>query len=548
MTNKDIARKFSLLGKLMELHGENAFKTKSYTNAYITLRKHPQQIQSMSAEEISQIEGVGKTISSKITELVGTGEIESLNQYLEMTPPGIIDMLGIKGFGAKKITTIWKELKIESVGELLNAIQENKLLALKGFGAKTQASLKEQLEYHVESMHKMHYADARMLSDELLGQMRAAYPEEQFSTTGPIHRQAQIVEQIDVITTLSEKEMSDFLGKNDEIIEVDSSYHFRNISLAVSYCDADIFYYDIVRKSCPEKFWNTLTIAKGKYDNEESVFTRNELPYIIPEYRENHNAEHWQSEYQRQNIITEEAIRGCIHNHSTHSDGLNTIAQMTEACIDAGYEYLVMTDHSKSAFYANGMSIEELMQQSDEIRSIDQKQNDIRVFTGVESDILSNGDLDYPDHILSELDVIIASVHSNLKMDEQKATTRLLRAIENPYTSILGHPTGRLLLSRKGYTIDHMAIINACADNNVAIEINANPNRLDIDWTYIRYAMSKGVLLSINPDAHSIAGIADTQYGVSVARKAGLTSQYCLNAFDLEEFEEWMMDQHDKRR
>ncbi|NNF21185.1 MAG: PHP domain-containing protein, partial [Saprospiraceae bacterium] len=182
-----------------------------------------------------------------------------------------------------------------------------------------------------------------------------------------------------------------------------------------------------------------------------------------------------------------------------------------------------------------------------EVRQLDQSNPDIRLFSGIESDILANGDLDYTDDVLAELDVVIASVHSNLKMDEEKATNRLLAAIENPFTSILGHPTGRLLLSRKGYPVDHKKIIDACAANNVCIEINASPYRLDLDWRWIQYAMEKDILLSINPDAHSVEGINDIFYGVCAARKGGLSKYSCLNAFDVEEFEEWLIEQHQKR-
>ena len=249
-----------------------------------------------------------------------------------------------------------------------------------------------------------------------------------------------------------------------------------------------------------------------------------------------------------QNVITEDQIRGSIHNHSTYSDGVNTLEEMLDACMDKSYEYFAITDHSKSAFYANGLKEPELMQQLDEIRDLDQKESDIRFFSGIESDILSSGALDYADDVLAELDVIVASVHSNLKMDEKKATKRLITAIENPYTSILGHPSGRLLLSRQGYPLDYTKIIDACAANGVAIELNANPNRLDMDWRWIAQAIEKEVLISINPDAHSIKGLDDMTYGVACARKAGLPTAYCLNAMDVDEFEEWLEEQHGKRR
>jgi len=267
---------------------------------------------------------------------------------------------------------------------------------------------------------------------------------------------------------------------------------------------------------------------------------KNGYPYYIKEYREEENISVLDRYPGDSSIIIMDDIKGCIHNHSTYSDGMNTLEEMLLAAADKSYEYFVITDHSKSAFYADGLIEETLYQQLDEIRDLDQKHDHIRLFSGIESDILSDGSLDYTDDMLAELDVIIASVHSNLKMDEAKATQRLITAIENPYTSILGHPTGRLLLSRTGYPIDYHKVIDACADNNVAIELNANPSRLDLDWRLIDYATNKGVLISINPDAHSVKGIEDIAYGVASARKAALPRSYCLNAMDVEEFEEWL--------
>ncbi|RMG76580.1 MAG: PHP domain-containing protein, partial [Bacteroidetes bacterium] len=222
--------------------------------------------------------------------------------------------------------------------------------------------------------------------------------------------------------------------------------------------------------------------------------------------------------------------------HSTYSDGVNSIREMAEYARDLGYQYLVMSDHSKSAFYANGLKEDRLRRQWDEIDALNRELAPFTIFKSIESDILSNGDLDYEPDILAQFDLVIASVHSNLRMDKEKATRRLLAAIENPHTTILGHPTGRLLLSREGYPIDHQLIIDACAEHGVAIELNANPYRLDLDWSWIPYAIEKGVLISINPDAHSTAGIHDIHFGVLSARKGGLSKAACLNAKDLDAF------------
>jgi DNA polymerase (family 10) len=238
-------------------------------------------------------------------------------------------------------------------------------------------------------------------------------------------------------------------------------------------------------------------------------------------------------------LINWHDLKGTLHNHSTWSDGVNSIEEMALYCRDTlKLEYLGMCDHSKSAFYAKGLSIERVLQQHEEIDALNKKLEGFRIFKGIESDILYDGGLDYPDEILQKFDFVVASVHSILKMDEEKATSRLITAIENPYTNILGHPTGRLLLSRAGYPIDYKKVIDACAANNVVIEINANPLRLDLDWRWHQYALDKGVMLSINPDAHRIEGFTDMHYGVLVARKGGLYKEKCFNALSLAEITE----------
>jgi DNA polymerase (family 10) len=239
-------------------------------------------------------------------------------------------------------------------------------------------------------------------------------------------------------------------------------------------------------------------------------------------------------------LVNEKDLKGILHNHSTYSDGVNTLREMAEHVQSLGYAYFAICDHSRSAFYANGLQVERVLEQMDEIEAINRQMAPFKVFKGIESDILGDGSLDYEDDILSRFDLVVASIHSNLRMDEEKAMTRLLRAIENPYTRILGHPTGRLLLARQGYPVDHRKLIDACAANGVAIELNANPLRLDIDYTWLDYCMEKGVWVAINPDAHSRAQVGYVRYGVYAARKGGLKASQCLNALSLEEFSAWL--------
>ena len=279
---------------------------------------------------------------------------------------------------------------------------------------------------------------------------------------------------------------------------------------------------------------------KGLND-ESQIFTKANLPFVEPELREQAWALDLAANHALPTLVETIDIKGVVHAHSTYSDGLNTLREMAEHSKNLGYRYLAISDHSKAAFYANGLKEDRLEAQWAEIDLLNQELAPFKIFKSIECDILSEGMLDYDEATLSRFDLVIASVHSNLKMDEAKATHRLLKAVENPHTRILGHPTGRLLLSRLGYPIDHLKIIDACAANNVAIELNANPYRLDLDWTWIPYAVEKGVLISINPDAHSIAGINDIRFGVFSARKGALAKENCLTCFDLEQFDKWVV-------
>ena len=264
------------------------------------------------------------------------------------------------------------------------------------------------------------------------------------------------------------------------------------------------------------------------------------LQYIVPELREGLQEAELAREGKLPELIQFSDLKGVLHNHTTYSDGVHTLKEMADHCKGLGYEYLGICDHSKTAVYANGLSIDRVLEQQLEIDRLNAGYQGFRIFKGIESDILGDGSLDYPEEILKTFDFVVASVHSNLKMSEEKATERLIKAIENPYTTILGHPTGRLLLARPGYPVDHKKIIDACAANRVSIELNAHPYRLDIDWRWIPYCLEKGVAVSVNPDAHHREGFQDMYYGICAARKGMLTRQTCLNAMGLQEFEAYL--------
>lgn len=549
MNNKEIARAFSELAKLMELHNENSFKIKSYSNAYLNIRKLPDALSEMTTEEIDNIPGIGSAISAKIQELLEKGTMNTLEKYREMTPEGVREMLEVNGLGPKKVEAIWKKLEITTVGELLYACNENRLVELSGFGAKTQAEVKARIEFYYNASGKLLYANAIKLAQDILTQLKKSAPKGFFELTGDLRRTMPVVEKIEILfkdhveENTVFKEIGEVVSSDGKIIEVKTQ---NDILIYFNAATESDYGNELLTSTGPTSFLdqfksNTSFDLNGQYSSELSIFEKVSLPYILPELRDNDEVvNNWLNTSKLPDLIELEDIKGILHNHSTWSDGINTLEEMAEAVKSSGFKYFGITDHSKSAFYANGLNIDRVYMQLEAIDKLNENYNDFKVFKGIESDILSDGSLDYPDEVLSQFDFIVASVHSNLNMDLQKATSRLLKAIENPFTRILGHPTGRLLLSRKGYPIDHKIIIDACALNDVVIELNANPYRLDIDWTWIPYALEKGVMISINPDAHNKNGIKDVAYGVIAARKGGLTSEFCLNAMTLDSFKAWI--------
>jgi DNA polymerase (family 10) len=540
MTNKQVAAQFNLLGKIMELYKENPFKIKSYSNAYLTIRKMEKEVISMDESELSQQQGIGKAISAKIVELGQTGKISALEKYLDKTPTGIVELLQIKGLGPKKIKQIWEELQIESPGELLYACNENRLVDLKGFGEKTQTGLIEKLSYFLDSKGSYLYGHIEKEGLELLEILKQKYADYQWDFCGLFERKMPVLTEISILTDYNLDNTFYECITEIEGIEYleESKWSFKSVDVAFVQSTKDGFYLDKIMQSSSEYYLkNSPTYEKA--ESEQVIFSAAGQAFLPSESREWGSVVSWTQE-KIDLLITEKDIKGVVHCHTTYSDGIHDLPTMVDTSAKMGYEYIVITDHSKSAFYANGLQIERLMMQIREIEALNNSRDDIKIFSGIESDILSDGSLDYPDDILDQLDVVIASIHSNLKMDEAKATTRLVKAIEHPATKILGHPTGRLLLSRKGYPIDYKKIIDACSANGVSIEVNANPYRLDLDWEWIPYAMEKGLQISINPDAHSTGGIKDIRYGVLAARKGLLTKDYTLNAKNTAEFTSWL--------
>ena len=530
----------------MELHNENSFKVKSMAAAAFKIDKLPFSVATKNLEEIEKIDSIGKSTAAKINELIKTGVVAELQSLFEKTPPGVVEIMSIKGLGPKKVLTIWNELGIETVGELYYACNENRLIEAKGFGLKTQEEIRKAIEFKIASNGRFLYRQVEEIAEPLLSDLKRLMPEELISFTGDYRRKCEIVDGLDVLIGCQLNE--EIIAKIHSLtflslIKTDGkkieSEHSTGVKVYLDFCMQEDFYSELAWKTGTEEHLNelrsrlkepTLTVS-----SEEDLYLKAGLPFIEPELREGRNEFQLAEKGMLPKLVEWKDLKGTLHSHSTWSDGIHTLEEMALYCRDElRLEYLGISDHSKTAVYAKGLSEERVLAQHQEIDELNRKISNFKILKGIESDILFDGSLDYPDELLATFDFVIASVHSAFKMNEEKATSRLIKAIENPYTTILGHPTGRLLLSRNGYPINYEKVIDACAANQVIIEINSNPLRLDLDWRWHQYALEKGVTLSINPDAHSIKGFHDTHFGILAARKGGVSASNCLNALNLE--------------
>ena len=533
----------------MELHEDNPFKTRSMQNAAFKLERLPSPISTMTEDEISQQDGIGKGILGKIKEYLVHSSFDELNKLLEKTPPGVVQMLAIKGIGPKKVRVLWNELGVESPGELLYACNENRLVELKGFGTKTQDLIRKSIEYTLSNTGKFLYAPVESIALQFEKDIKQSGLISNISFTGALRRKCEILECLElIISTEDSNAFLEFIKEHPLVDAAKTEYKSDcieasiggQLTLRIYISEEKNFNAGLFRTTGNDKHLEILEKEYGwKEDlsvkDEAAIYSSLSLPYIEPELREGMFEFELATQKKMPVLIETKDLKGILHNHSTYSDGEHSLEEMAIYCKELGYEYLGICDHSKSAFYANGLQVERIEKQHAEIEKLNQKLSPFKIFKGIESDILFDGSLDYPDEVLKTFDFIVASIHSILRMDKEKATQRLITAVENQYTTILGHPTGRLLLAREGYPIDHEKVIDACAANGVIIELNANPYRLDLDWRFLQYALKKKVMISINPDAHRKEGYHDMYYGTCVARKGGLNNIMTFNAQSLEQ-------------
>lgn len=561
MQNKEIIKLLTLYTKLLELNDENAFKIRALSNASFQLNKLDVSFENLSIQELEQLPNVGKSIAQYIHEINQTNTFNELQKYLEATPKGVVEMLSIKGIGGKKLRTIWKELNIETIEDLKKACKEHKIAPLKGFGEKLEEEILEFIEFKELSKGKYYYADIEQFAFEIEQRLQAIFGIENIALSGEAKRKMEIVEKLsftlvsqDFKSTLLKLKEIDFLKvslENSSPFTIRGIFEKIDLSFEIFLTSKERFVSELYINSASmlhlaqkptsiqEKsiLW---VLQKENFLSENEIFSKFNLPILPPECREGAFEFNEKANETLMNLVDYQDLRGIFHNHTTYSDGENTLEEMALYCKELGYEYLGISDHSKTASYAKGLYENKIIEQHKEIDELNKKLAPFKIFKGIESDILGDGSLDYEENVLKSFDFIVASIHANLNMSQEKATERLIKAIENPYTTMLGHPTGRLLLRRKGYPIDHKKVIDACAANGVIIEINANPWRLDIDWRWIQYCLVKNVMLSINPDAHELEGYLDMKFGTYVARKGGLTKQFTFNTLTLEEVESYL--------
>jgi DNA polymerase (family 10) len=505
--------------------------------------------------ELLKLPGIGKSVAGKVLQIVETGRLQDLDDLLAQTPEGVLEMFRIKGIGAKKIRIIWRELGIDTIRDLRLACESGEIAKIKGFGEKTQQAILESLVFLGNQSGKLRMDKAEALANMLLDVFEKEFS--RVEVTGQIRRKSEEVDTVQFVASTADPIAAfEFLNSLSylEQNEVESTpFTWRGqasgyevlveiITIPAEQFESQLFIHSAAEKHLTAAGTTGLTLLQTSMafpaETEEAVYERAGLPFIVPEMREGGFEFDWAQNHSPNDLVTWDALRGILHNHSTFSDGKHTLEQMANYCRELGFAYFGIADHSQSATYAKGLEPYRIKQQHEEIDRLNQQfGGSFKILKGIESDILGDGALDYSDDILASFDYVVASVHSNLTMNSEKATARLINAIQNPYTTILGHPTGRLLLARAGYPIDYKAVIDACARHGVVIEINASPWRLDLDWRWVHYAVSQGVMLSINPDAHEMAGFHDMHYGVAVARKGGLTKSMTFNALTLPEME-----------
>ena len=568
MDKKELAGVLEDIATLLEIKGENPFKSNAYRNAARTIETLEKPLEDFQVvEDFRGLKGIGVSIAEKILALLKEGRLPYYEQLKASIPSGLIDMLSIPGFGPKKVRAVYENLGVSTVGELEYACHENKLVELAGFGAKTQENILKGIEYLKKSQGRFYLHEALHPARELCAAIQKVGGLKNIEIAGSLRRFNDAVKDIDILASaenphavmdafVSHLLVESVINRGDTKCSVrlinGINADLRVVSepqfpYALMYFTGSKAHNVALRGRALKMGYKLNEYGLFPRDSETSEFLGSEkevfkklgLAFIPPELREDRGELEAAESGSIPRLVEMSDIKGIFHVHTPYSDGLASIREYADECLKRGFEYLGVSDHSRSATYANGLSPERIQKQGEEIDALNKKIKNFRIFKGIESDILSDGSLDYPDEVLKNLDFVIASIHSGFKKSKEEMTRRLIKAIENPYTTMLGHPTGRLLLAREGYEVDMEEVIRAAAQNGKIIELNANPYRFDIDWRLIRKAVDSGVLISINPDAHRLDYLDYTSLGAGMARKGWSEARHIFNTRSAKEVEEY---------
>lgn len=563
-TNAAVADVLEELGELLELQGENPFKVRAYHNAARTLRSEERDVgELVRSGALADLKGFGEAMTEKVTALVETGEIPALAKLHKAIPEGMLEILRIPGMGPKKAKAVWEDLGVTTVGELEYACKENRLLDLAGFGEKSQRKVLDGIAFLRRNQGLFLVSEALAAANAALARLRERKEVARAEIAGSLRRRKEIVHDADIVAASAkpaavvgafvkmpgvERVLAEGETKASVVLEGGLQVDLRVVSeeeypFALYYFTGSKEHNVALRARAKRYGWKLneygLFTASGKRaarcKDEAALLKALELDFIPPELREDAGELLAAERGALPDLVEPGDIRGVLHNHSDYSDGAATLREMALAAKKLGHEYFGISDHSRSAAYAHGLDLERIRAQHKEIDALNEEFSGFRVLKGIECDILGDGRMDYPDSILATFDFVVASVHSQMKQDRETMTRRVIRAVENPHVSILGHPTGRLLLAREPFALDLDAVMKAAAKRGVAVEINANPHRLDADWRVLRRGREMGARFCVNPDAHAVSGLADTDYGVGVARKGWLEKGDVLNALPLKE-------------
>lgn len=577
MTNLEVAWLLNEIADLLEIKGENIYKIRAYRKGAKAIKNFSGDLLFLSKQKkLQTIPGVGKSIAEKITEIVETGTSKYLEELQREIPPGLRKMMRIPGLGPKSVSVIYKHLGITSLEELERAARSRQIRNLPRMGSKTELAILRGIDLLKRDYGKTPIGTALPIAKFFKEQLESLPEVKKIEIAGSLRRGKEIVGDIDLIVATEKPEtVIDVFTKNPQVKEViaqgtkkSSVFTWTGVQVDLRAVEPDSFYTALHHFTGSQEhnlalrehgknigikineyglftteklfMFNDDVEEKLQVSSEKDIYKILQMQYIPPELREDNGEIELALKGELPNLVEKKDIKGDLHIHTNWSDGVNSIEEIVELAEKKEYQYIAITDHSRNLKIAGGLSVEKLLKQQEIIKQINKFQKKIKIFSGSEVDILPDGRLDYPDEILQKLDLVIASVHTHMKQDEEEMTERVIKAIQNPNVDILAHPTGRILGRREPFKINIEKILKAASENNIALEINASPDRLDLNDEYVKMAKELGIMIVINTDAHDPLRLEDIEYGIKVARRAGLEREDILNCLSVNEVEEWL--------